>query len=50
MKTNFSKQELDGGIGQQPMNMRVEDHYDVLRPGAALHWTIGGSAPLLFPQ
>jgi len=37
-------------IGNQPINMRVESYYNVVRPDAGPDWTIGGTFQLLFPK
>jgi len=37
-------------IGNQPMNMRVESYYNVVRPDGAPEWTIGGTIQFLFPK
>ncbi|MGF1561961.1 MAG: neuromedin U [Geminicoccaceae bacterium] len=37
-------------IGNQPMNMRAEAYYNVLRPDAGPEWTIGFTIQFLFPK
>jgi hypothetical protein len=37
-------------IGKQPMNVRAEAYYNVVRPDAGPEWTIGGTIQFLFPK
>ncbi len=47
---------LGGGVGKlfkvgdQAMNARVEAYYNVVRPDAGPHWSIGGTIQFLFPK
>lgn len=37
-------------LGGQPMNIRAESYYNVVRPDAAPDWTIGFTVQFLFPK